>query len=94
MTDLLTPQNVIGGIMTGIFGLMWWDIRRIRCDIDEKLNKKLDINTHELICKNSGLLVAAMVEQKLNERHEKDKADMKEFKSDILSAIKNGGGPK
>lgn len=94
MTDILTPQNVIGGIMTGIFGLMWWDIRRIRGDIDEKLNRKLDVNTHELICKNSGLLVAAMVEKKLNERHDKDAIAMKEFRQEILAAIKNGGGPR
>jgi hypothetical protein len=86
--------------LSGAAGIgVGWGILRTRVEHIEKkqgdygveLALKLDEKTHELICKNSALIVANMVEAKLNERHEKDRVDMKEFKREVLEAIKNGG---
>jgi len=77
-------QEIVGGIMTGILGLLWWDIRGVRKD-RETLNKEiadtyLSKETHELLCKNAGLEFKNHVS-----------GELKAVKDEILTAIKNNG---
>jgi hypothetical protein len=48
MADLINPQNVIGAIMTGILGVLWYDLRKFRKDV-------LTEDKHELLCTNKQL---------------------------------------
>jgi len=77
----LDIKDFIGIAISGILGILWWDIRGIRNEreahktkIDEKFKGYLKEEKHELLCENATLRFEAKVDN---------------MKNEILEAIKN-----
>jgi hypothetical protein len=60
MADLINPQNVIGAIMTGILGILWYDLRKFRKDV-------LTEDKHELLCTNKQLETQIKVTEEIKQ---------------------------
>ena len=79
--QIVDVKDFIGVGITGLLGLLWFDIRGIRKErgefkkeIDEKLTDYLPEQRHALLCENAAL---------------KLEAKMDDMKNEILDAIQN-----
>ena len=72
----ISANTIIGVVMSGLLGLLWFDLRSIRKNVHEEMAGYLTEEKHGLLCENSML----RVEKKIDT-----------VKDEIIKEIKNNG---